>query len=101
MILLQLNNLSLRGSAVICFLAFALKLAEVSFLLDQLQVMVFAIELSFMCYVVRRADCATAMSAFEATLVVHCTIYCNLYHKIIQISISKCIINLPAVVIMH
>ncbi|MQM03487.1 hypothetical protein Taro_036264 [Colocasia esculenta] len=42
------------------------KLTEVSFLLDELDVVVFAVELSLMCYVVGWADGATSMRALEA-----------------------------------
>ncbi|KAJ0078164.1 hypothetical protein Patl1_37372 [Pistacia atlantica] len=57
-----------------------LKLAVVSFLLEELNVVMLAIEFSLVCYVVRWADCAPSMAAFEAAPVICSSIYRNLPH---------------------
>lgn len=55
-----------------------LKLAQVSLFLDQLGVMVFAVEPPLVRDVVRRADRAPSMGALEAALVISSSIYSNL-----------------------
>lgn len=54
-----------------------LELAEVPFLLDQLDVVVLAVELPLVRDVVRRADGASSMAALEAALVVHNVVHSN------------------------
>lgn len=56
----------------------ALKLAQVAFLLDELNVMVFTIQAPFVCNVVGWADDTSSMSTFEAALVVCSSIYRDL-----------------------
>jgi hypothetical protein len=55
-----------------------LELAEVALLLDQLDVVVLAVELPLVRDVVRRADGASSMAALEAALVVHGVVHGNL-----------------------
>lgn len=55
-----------------------LKLAEVSLLFDQLNVVVLAVELPLVRNVVRRADGASSMAALEAALVIHSVVDSNL-----------------------
>ncbi|KAJ7958266.1 hypothetical protein O6P43_019020 [Quillaja saponaria] len=50
------------------FSMFTFKLAQVALLLDELIVVVFAVESAFMCNIVGRADHTTSMGAFETTL---------------------------------
>jgi len=62
-------NLSFCDFCSSC-LRFILKLAVVSFLLEELNVVVLAIEPSLMCYVVGRTNGAPSMTALEAAFVV-------------------------------
>lgn len=55
-----------------------LELAKVALLLDELGVMVPAVEPSLMGYIVRRAYCASSMSTLEAALVVRSSIHRDL-----------------------
>lgn len=71
------NFLSSDLSHFILF-AVALKLAVVPFLLEELDVVVLAVELSFMCNIVWWAYGATSMGAFEAASMVWCPINRNL-----------------------
>lgn len=52
-----------------------LKLAQVSLLLDELGVVVLAVEPALMCNVVRWADCTPSMCAFETHLVVRSSVH--------------------------
>ena len=61
-----------------CLLVVILKLAEVPLLLDQLDVVVLAVQLPLVRNVVRRADGAPSMAALEAALVVHSVINSDL-----------------------
>lgn len=56
-----------------------LKLAQVSFFLDELGMVMFAVEPTFMCYVVRRADHTPSMGTFETAFMVRSSIHCNLF----------------------
>jgi len=71
------NFLSSDLSHFVLF-AVALKLAVVPFLLEELDVVVLAVELSFMCNIVWWAYGATSMGAFEAASMVWCPINRNL-----------------------
>lgn len=55
-----------------------LKLAEVPLLFDQLNMVVLAIELPFMCDVIWGANGASSMTALEAAFVIHGVIDSNL-----------------------
>ena len=61
----------LQRSSLWCLLVIILELAEVPLLLDQLDVMMLAVELPLVRDVVRRADGASSMAALEAALVIH------------------------------
>ena len=56
----------------------SLKLTQVSFLLDELDMVVLAVKSPLMSDIVGRADRASAMAAFEATFVVWSSIYSDL-----------------------
>lgn len=56
----------------------SLELAVVSFHLEELHVVVLAVEPSLMSYVVGRADGAAPMAALEAAFMVRCPINCDL-----------------------
>lgn len=66
------------GTAYFLLVTTTLKLAQVSFLLDELGVVVLAVESALMRNVVRWADRTPSMCAFEAHLVVRSTIHRNL-----------------------
>lgn len=53
----------------------SLELAQVAFLLDQLNMVVFAVEAALVCNVVRRANDAPSMAALETTLMVRCPVH--------------------------
>jgi hypothetical protein len=55
-----------------------LELAEIALLFDQLGVVVLAEELALVRDVIRRADGAPSMAAFEAALVVHSVVHSDL-----------------------
>jgi hypothetical protein len=55
-----------------------LELAEVPLLLDQLDVVVLAVELPLVRDIVGRADGASSMAALEAALVIHSVVDSNL-----------------------
>lgn len=61
--------------------AFILKLAVISFFLEELDVVVFAVKLAFMCNIIRWAYGATSMCAFEAAPVVWGPIDRNLWRQ--------------------
>ena len=67
-----------------------LELAEVPLLLDQLDVMMLAVELPLVRDVVRRADGASSMAALEAALVVRLAFQRHLNKKIKRVDIISC-----------
>lgn len=79
-----LNNLHSSDLRIHWLLfTFILELAVIPFLLEELDVVVFTVELSFMCNIVRWAYGATSMGAFEAAPVVWSPIHRDLqkhYH---------------------
>lgn len=56
-----------------------LELAQVSFFLDELGMVMFAVEPTLMCNVVRRADHTPSMGTFETAFVVRSPIHRNLF----------------------
>lgn len=68
----------LQWSRLWCLLVIILELAEVPLLLDQLDVVMLAVELPLVRDVVGRADGASSMAALEAALVIHSVVDSNL-----------------------
>lgn len=71
-----------RGAFARSFLLLILKLAVIPFLLEELDVVVFAVELSLMSNVVGRAYDTSTMSALEAASVISCSIHSDLHRRL-------------------
>lgn len=73
------SNFPAIGFLIRCILLmFSLKLAQVALFLDELSVVIFAVESALVCNVVGWADYTPSMGAFETALVIRSPIYSNL-----------------------
>lgn len=79
------RNLIGGGGGGSLFLSFGLELAVVAFLLEELDMVMFAVEFTFMCYIVWWANGTPSMGTLEADLVVYCPVHSNLQTKTIII----------------